>query len=288
MKYEPESEGAAPTSFSSSRFEEISNEKNKTNTVQNSNTFGNGNIDNNGESIENEKNNSRQNFVPGNSTFGGPDNVDNNEDKKENEKNNVAQNFVPGNTTTTFGNIDNNEEKKEDEKYNPEQYPTNPGNVDNNSGKGNRIEESSINNEITKPQNNASFQNENHAYKDDKEEEENEKDDLSMSRSVLLSSLQNIDLNSPADIAKIKESVIIKMKEGYIPIFLRFEDQKPNFYYIKPTSNLKSLLKSHLELIGVTDFGENYTFYNNETKLDENISINKLNLNLLSVIDVVK
>ena len=98
-----------------------------------------------------------------------------------------------------------------------------------------------------------------------------------MSRSVLLSSLQNIDLNSPADIAKIKESVIIKMKEGYIPIFLSFEDQKPNFYYIKPTSNLKSLLKSHLELAGVTDFGEKYTFYNNETKLDENISINKLN-----------
>jgi hypothetical protein len=283
----PESEGAAPPpSFSSSRCDEISNEKNKANTVQYDNTLGN--VDNNGENLENEKNNSRQKFVPGNPTFGGPENLDNNEDKKENEKNSVAQNFVQGNTTTTFGNIDNNEEKKEDEKYNPEQYPTNPGNVDNNSGKGNRIEESSINNEITKPQNNVSSQNENNDDKVDKEEQDNEKDDLSMSRSVLLSSLQNIDLNSPADIAKIKESVIIKMKEGYTPIFLRFEEQKPSFYYIKPTSNLKSLLKSHLELIGVTDFGDKYTFYNKGIKLDENTSINKLNLNLLSVIDVVK
>ena len=320
MNNAPESEGAAPTSFTSSRIDEISNGTSQTNTVQYSNNFGNGNIDNNGENIENEKINSALNFVPGKSTFGGPVNIDNNDDIKENEKNKAAQNYVPGKTTfggpvnidnnddikeneknkaaqnyvlgitsTTFGNVDNNEENKVEEKKSPEQYPTNPGNVDINSGKGNRIEESSINNEINKPQNNASFQNENHADKVDKEEEEdNEKDDLSISRSVLLSSFQNIDLNSPSDMAKIKESVIKRVQEGYLPIFLRIDGEKSNFYYIKPTSNLKSLLKSHLELNGVTDFGEKYKFYNNDTKLDENTSINRLNLRYFSVIDVFK
>ena len=144
-----ESEGAAPPpSFSSSRCDKISNEKNKANTVQYDNTLGN--VDNNGENIEKEKNNLRQN------------------------------------------------------------------------------------------------------------------DDLSMSQNVLLNPLQNIDLNSPADRAKFKKSIIIKVKEGYMPIFLRF-DQKPYFYFVKPTRNLKSLLKFHLELNGVTDFGEKYTFYNKET-----------------------
>ena len=97
-----------------------------------------------------------------------------------------------------------------------------------------------------------------------------------------------MDLNSPADRAKIKKSVIIKVKEGYMPIFLRFEDKEPNFYYIKQTSNLKSLLKFHLELTGVKDFREKYTFYNKKTKLDENISINKMNLRYFSIIDVFK
>ena len=96
-----------------------------------------------------------------------------------------------------------------------------------------------------------------------------------------------MDLNSPADRAKIKKSVIIKVKEGYMPIFLRF-DQKPYFYFVKLTRNLKSLLKFHLELTGVKDFREKYTFYNKKTKLDENISINKMNLRYFSIIDVFK
>ena len=87
MNNAPESEGPAPTSFTSSRIDEISNGTSKTNTVQYSNNFGNGNIDNNGENIENEKINSALNFVPGKSTFGGPVNIDNNDDIKENEKN---------------------------------------------------------------------------------------------------------------------------------------------------------------------------------------------------------
>ena len=78
------------------------------------------------------------------------------------------------------------------------------------------------------------------------------------------------------------------MKEGYIPIFLRFEYQKPNFYYIKPTSNLKSLLKLTFGVNKSYRFWIKFIFYNNGRTLDGNISINKLNLNLLSVIDVVK
>ena len=55
----PESEGAPPPSFSSSRCDEISNEKNKANTVQYDNSLGN--VDNKGVNIENENNNLRQN-----------------------------------------------------------------------------------------------------------------------------------------------------------------------------------------------------------------------------------
>ena len=109
-----------------------------------------------------------------------------------------------------------------------------------------------------------------------------------MSQSVLLSSFQNLNLNSEEDLSKIKKGVIEKANEGYLPIFMRLNDDKPIFYYIKGRSNLKTLLKSHFQLIGHTDFGEKYMYYNKGERLDENKPVDELNLGFFSIIDVHK
>ena len=172
---------------------------------------------------------------------------------------------------------------------------TNQRNIDINSGKNNINKESANEEGYNKPSNidNNSSRMEINSFEkmENKEEEEEEidnYDDLTMSQSVLLSSYNNIDLNSAQDMAKIKQSVIQQMEKGYIPIFLRFEDDKPVFYYIRKYSNLKSLLESHFKFKGITNSGKKYLFYNNGKVLDENIKIEELKLPLFSSIEIHK
>ena len=238
------------------------------------NTNNNNNIINNNQIISpdlNIDNNSeRKNQIIS------PDlNIDNNSERKiQNEKN-----FVEGNTT--FGNIDNNNENNNNNGNN--NFSTNKGNIDPNKGRDNIINEEK---EFSKPSN---IDNNNSQFEiDNVGGNENNKNDLSMSQSVLLSSFQNLDVNSPTDIAKIKESIVAKMNEGYFPIFFHIEKEKPIFYYIKPESTLKSLIKAYFSYTGVTDKGDNYKLYWKEKKLDVNIPVGQLDIAPLSVINLVK
>ena len=204
-------------------------------------------------------------------------NIDNNSERKiQNEKN-----FVEGNTT--FGNIDNNNDIHNNNGNN--NFSTNKGNIDPNKGRDNIINEEK---EFTKPSNIDNNNNNSQIEIDNVGGNENNKHDLSMSQSVLMCSLQNLDINSPTDLAKIKESLIAKMNEGYFPIFFHIEKEKPIFYYIKPESNLKSLIKAHFSYTGVTDKGDNYKLYWKEKKLDVNIPVGQLDIAPLSVINLVK
>ena len=267
------------------------------NTQKTSVTGADNNIDNNINTNNNIDNNINSvNSINKNMNTNKYNNIDNNLSVNQNQYSN--KNFVEGNTT--FGNIDNNSLSKEDDKKMSLNNPTNFGNADINIGKDNRIKETSTEEQFTKPSNidnNASrIGINNPERKNDKEEEandiqddnDNDKDDLSMSQSVLLSSFQNLNLNSEEDLSKIKKGVIEKANEGYLPIFMRLNDDKPIFYYIKGRSNLKTLLKCHFELKGCTDSGEKYKYYKKGKKLDENISIDQLHLEFFSVIDVYK
>ena len=224
------------------------------------------------------QNTNNNNNVINNNQMISPDlNIDTNSERKiQNEKN-----FVEGNTT--FGNIDNNNDIHNNNGNN--NFSTNKGNIDPNKGRDNIINEE---NEFTKPSNIDNNNNNSQIEIDNVGGNENNKNDLSMSQSVLMSSLQNLDINSPTDLAKIKESLIAKMNEGYFPIFFHIEKEKPIFYYIKPESTLKSLVKAHFSYTGVTDKGDNYKLYWKEKKLDVNIPVGQLDIAPLSVINLVK
>ncbi len=83
-----------------------------------------------------------------------------------------------------------------------------------------------------------------------------------MSQSILLSSFQNINLNSPNDLAKIKESVIKKTNKGCFPIFLPPHNEKPLFHFVKIETTLKNVLENHFMSSGATNRGDNYRFFN--------------------------
>ena len=275
----------------------IINNTQKTSFTGTDNNIDNNSDNNNINTINNIDNNiNSTNSINKNKNTNKYNNIDNNLSVNQIQCSN--KNFVEGNTT--FGNIDNNSLRKEDDKNMSVNNPTKFGNVDINVGKNNRIEEPCTEEQFTKPSNidnNASqIGINNPERKNDKEEEvndnqddnDNDKEYLSMSQSVLLSSHQNLNLNSEEDILKIKKSVKEKVEEGYFPYFFRFNYDKPIFYYIKGRSNLKTLLKSHFQLIGHTDFGEKYMYYNKGERLDENKPVSELNLGLFSIIDVHK
>ena len=113
-----------------------------------------------------------------------------------------------------------------------------------------------------------------------------DEDALGISRSVLLGSYQNLDITDYKDkkmlIALIKE----KINEGYFPIYLKYKNQY-TYYYIKLASTLKSLLYAHLQYIGETNNGGNYSLYYNKKKIDENIPIEDLKLSYFAIINVI-
>lgn len=271
------------------------------NTQKTSVTGIDNNIDNNSDNNININNNidnniNSTNSINKNKNTNKYNNIDNNLSVNQNQCSN--KNFIEGNTT--FGNIDNNSLNKEDDKNMSVNSPTNFGNVDINIGKANRIEEPCTEEQFPKPSNidnNASQIGINNPERkndkgekanDNQDDNDNDKDYLSMSQSVLLSSHQNLNLNSEEDILKIKKTVREKVDEGYLPYFFRFNDDKPIFYYIKGRSSLTSLLKSHFQMIGNTDFGGKYMYYNKGERLDENKTMGELNLPFFSIIDVHK
>ena len=113
-----------------------------------------------------------------------------------------------------------------------------------------------------------------------------DKEDLGISRSVLLGSYENLDITDDKDKEVLKALIQEKINEGYVPIFLKYKNQY-TYYYIKLTSTLKSLLYAHLEYIGETNNGGNYSLYYKESKIDETIPIEDLKLSYFATINVI-
>jgi len=74
------------------------------------------------------------------------------------------------------------------------------------------------------------------------------------------------------------------MNEGYFPLYLQIDNDKPSFFYVKQDSNIKPALNLYLRKKGITSKGENYTLYNNGKKIDNNALIGDLNLQLFAKI----
>ena len=109
---------------------------------------------------------------------------------------------------------------------------------------------------------------------------------LGISRSVLLGSYQNLDIADVKDKKMLIALIQEKINEGYFPIYLKYKNQY-TYYYIKLTSTLKSLLYAHLQYIGETNNGGNYSLYYNKKKIDENIPIEDLKFSYFAIINVI-
>ena len=87
------------------------------------------------------------------------------------------------------------------------------------------------------------------------------------------------------DLEFLKEEVAKKRDEGYFPLFLRIDNDKHKFFFIKNDSTLRCLIKTYKMMMGIDDLKIKYILYNDKNKiLDQDIEIKYLKIDPLSVI----
>ena len=201
------------------------------------------------------------------------DNIINNNNKNQKEENN--NNFMNEGVknVTKFGD---DEEEKENNK------PSTPfGDVDMNIGssknkKENEEEKKETDRGINRDMNQGNFMKEEHGEKVDQYLGMNySNNDLELSQSVIIMNGNNI-----------LEQTQNKIDKGYIPLFLKIDNNEPILLYIKETSPLKSLLVAYLKNYPNTDEGllDVNKLYHKKRLLNIDEQIQNLNLEALDII----
>ena len=111
-------------------------------------------------------------------------------------------------------------------------------------------------------------------------------DDLELSQNILCVSYSNLNLKDPKGFTEFNDDFAKKVKEGYFGIFLYVNNLKPSFYYVKIDSTIKSLIKYHNKIKGISEKGEEYTAFIEKKSIDINAQIKDLNLKSISKIRV--
>ena len=183
-------------------------------------------------------------------------------------KNNGNDKFTP-----TQGNIDYNlgGSSKINEDYNKPETKT--GNLDRNMG-GNKYVTNTTKGSTTKPNIDSNI-----PYDEDQKEET--KDNLSLSQTVQRFTY-DLDISDPDDITKLKIHASQKVSEGFFPLFLKINREKPHFFFVKENSTLRILL-DYYHLFNGTKKG-NIVLFKGNNKLDLDTQIQNLNLPMFSII----
>ena len=111
-------------------------------------------------------------------------------------------------------------------------------------------------------------------------------DDLELSQNILCVSYSNLNLKDPKGFTEFNDDFAKKVKEGYFGIFLYVNNLKPSFYYVKIDSTIKSLIKYHNKIKGISEKAEEYTAFIEKKSIDINAQIKDLNLKSISKIRV--
>ena len=222
----------------------------------------NNNNDNNRNNNNNEINDINNNFN---------DNIINkiNNNQKEENNNNFMNEGVKN--VTKFG-----EEEEENNKP-----PTPFGEVDMNIGssknkKENEEEKKETDRGINRDMNQGNFMKEKHGEKVDQYLDINySNSDLELSQSVIFMKGNNY--------IEQTQNIIVK---GYIPLFLKIDNNEPLFLSIKETSPLRSLLIAYLKNCPNTDEGflDEIKLYHKKRLLNIDEQIQNLNLQPLDII----
>ena len=160
---------------------------------------------------------------------------------------------------TNGGNIDINlGENGRVEENKTETYgkPTNNGNIDINMGGNKRVGEDYKTPKETpdsKPKKTMNI-----GYLSKNNSDNNDDSDLGMSYNILLSDIKNID--------ESKELINKRVEEGYFPLFIQLDEEKPLFFFIKNYETVQSALEAYKEILNINDGNKEYTLYNKKTK----------------------
>ena len=105
---------------------------------------------------------------------------------------------------------------------------------------------------------------------------------LSMSQSVILKSYGDlsVEINKIIFYKDINE----RMAKGYFPLFLKINEEKPQFFFVIRDSTLRSVLRHYLKDKNINESEDSFTLYNRNEELDIDKKIYELNLKPLTYI----
>ena len=105
--------------------------------------------------------------------------------------------------------------------------------------------------------------------------ENSKKNDDNLKHEIYDKNIGNIKL-------KISEEVVMRIKEGYLPLFIRAEGFDPKFYYGKPEYPLKLYIEDYFKENNMLK--DNYLFYYNNIKIDIEKNLKDLDMEMLGEI----
>ena len=99
---------------------------------------------------------------------------------------------------------------------------------------------------------------------------------LSMSQSVILKSYG--DLSVQINRENLHNDINEMIAKGYIPLFLKINEEKPQFFFVIRDSTLRSVLRHYLKEKNINESEDSFTLYNGNEELDIDKKIYELNL----------
>ena len=154
--------------------------------------------------------------------------------------------------------------------------PTNNKNIDINMGGNRRVGEDYKTPKETpysKPKNTMNID-----YISKNNLDNNDDSYLGISHNILLSDIKNFE--------ESKELINKRVEEGYFPLFIQLDNEKPLFLFIKNYEKFQSVLEAYKKILNINDGYKEYTLYNKKTKklIPQDVPIKDLSLKYFSFI----
>ena len=109
----------------------------------------------------------------------------------------------------------------------------------------------------------------------------NDSDDpLEFSRTVFITDIDKDKINEK------KDSINKLVEEGFFPLFMQLDKEKPLFLLMKNYVTVQNVVEEYKNLIGYNNSNKKYTLYNKQTKsvIPQDVPIKDLNLNYFTYI----
>ena len=171
--------------------------------------------------------------------------------------------FINTSTNEKFNIIHGGDNRNQNENQTKNDTTQNKVDIDNNIREHKRVDENET--PYSKPRNTVDI-----GYGDD---------DLGLSRKIYVYDDTNV-INTK------KEMINKRVEEGYFPLFIQLDKEKPLFLFIKNNETMQNVLEEYKNLKDINDDNKEYTLFNKGTKekIPQNVPIKDLGLNYFTFI----